>query len=345
MTKQLCIRCVSMVVLVVVVMSCEPEPLQLQSGAGCVGCSDTPPGGGTITTAPNISSFTPGHGLVTDQVAIYGSRFSTTPSSNIVKFNGVPAVVVLATATLLIAEVPATATTGKISVSVNGQQSLSVNDFEVLKDIPRNGLVLYYPFTNTYNDFSGNSRHLIAQSTVNNPMPTTDRFNKSGQAYNFDGMDDQLYTENVSITHPVTIGFWTKYTTLDIGAVVGTKGDQTPNGLAVQTVNIANNNYLITYVDNNVNYQSNFNLFPSSTSTWIFIAISFDGNTFRVYKNGVLFQTLTGQGTLTSTTYFVVGDSRNGGNYAGGIDDITVYNRVLSGAEIVQLHQQTISKY
>src|SRR5687768_13086334 len=147
MTNQLFIRWAIMLVLLVAVISCEQEPLQLQSGsADCGGCNDIPPGGGTITTAPYISSFTPGYGLVTDQVAIYGSRFSVTPSSNIVRFNGVQAQVVLATATLLIAEVPVGATTGKISISVNGQQAISATDFEVLKDIPRNGLVLYYPF-------------------------------------------------------------------------------------------------------------------------------------------------------------------------------------------------------
>jgi hypothetical protein len=89
-------------ILMITSMACEQEPFQLQSSTNCSGCNDIPPGGGTITTAPSINPFSPQHGLVRDQIAINGNRFSTTPSNNIVKFNGVQASVVYATNNLLI---------------------------------------------------------------------------------------------------------------------------------------------------------------------------------------------------------------------------------------------------
>lgn len=330
-------------ILIITAFGCEQEHLQFQS-VDCNGCNDIPPGGGTITTAPTISSFSPQYGLPGDQIAIYGNRFSATPSNNIVKFNGVQASVVYASSSLLIVSVPSGAFTGKISVTVNALQGVSATDFEVLRDIPRNGLILFYPFTGNYNDASGNGKNLIAQNSANNPTVANDRFNKSGQAYTFDGINDYLYTGNVTIDHPITFSFWTRYSSLDLGAFLGTKGNGTPNGFSIQSSTTGGSNRLVTYLDNNVRFESNSNFLPTSTNNfWIFIAVSFDGTTFRLYKNGVLNQTITGSGTITSTNMFQVGYSQNGGYYAGIIDDIAVYDRVLTDAEIVQLNEQNIT--
>lgn len=99
-----------------------------------------------LQPSPTIISFMPAFGLVSTPVKITGTNFSITPTNNIVTFNGTVATVTTAAATVLTVTVPTGATTGKISVTVNGQTATSANDFEVLKDIPRNGLVAFYPF-------------------------------------------------------------------------------------------------------------------------------------------------------------------------------------------------------
>jgi hypothetical protein len=99
------------------------------------------------------------------------------------------------------------------------------------------------------------------------------------------------------------------------------------------------------YVDDNINFKSSNNFFPVTANNWIFITVVFNGVSVKLYKNGVLSQTITRIGTVTSTNHFLVGYSQNGGYYAGGIDDIAVYNQVLTDAEIGQLRYQTISKY
>src|SRR4051812_372364 len=73
----------------------------------------------TQVCAQNVSGFSPQFGSVSDQVIISGSGFS--PGTVVVRFNGVqdPAPFVGSAASIT-AHVPAGATTGPISVQVNG---------------------------------------------------------------------------------------------------------------------------------------------------------------------------------------------------------------------------------
>jgi gliding motility-associated-like protein len=89
------------------------------------------PSGGLCVSGPSISNFTPPSGPVGTTVTINGTNFSTTPASNIVLFNGIAAAVSASTATSITVAVPAGATTGKISVTVDGITATSTNDFTV----------------------------------------------------------------------------------------------------------------------------------------------------------------------------------------------------------------------
>ncbi len=88
----------------------------------------------TIPSAvpPTVTSFTPTSGTPGTSVTITGTNFSTTASSNIVKFNNVTAVVTgTPTATSLVAIVPSVATTGTVSVEVSGLSGTSSGSFTV----------------------------------------------------------------------------------------------------------------------------------------------------------------------------------------------------------------------
>lgn len=89
------------------------------------------PSGVACAPVPGITGFTPASGPVGTTVTITGINFSTTPASNIVQFNGVAAVVSSSTANSITVVVPAGATTGKISVTVDGMTATSANDFTV----------------------------------------------------------------------------------------------------------------------------------------------------------------------------------------------------------------------
>lgn len=72
---------------------------------------------------PTITSIDPTEGKVGSTVTITGTDFSTTPSENVVKFNGKAASVTASTATTITTNVPAGATTGNVTVARDGESN------------------------------------------------------------------------------------------------------------------------------------------------------------------------------------------------------------------------------
>ena len=75
---------------------------------------------------------------------------------------------------------------------------------------------------------------------------------------------------------------------------------------------------------------------PLPLNAWTHLASTYDGGTLRLYVNGTLTSTLSINGSLPAST----GALRMGGNsiwpewFAGQLDDVRVYNRALTGAEL-----------
>ena len=84
-----------------------------------------------VTTAPIILSFNPTSGSVGTSVTITGSNFSSTATSNTVKFNGTTAIVSSSTGTNITTAVPSGTTTGPITITVGGQTATSASNFTV----------------------------------------------------------------------------------------------------------------------------------------------------------------------------------------------------------------------
>lgn len=91
-----------------------------------------PPPPPPVVNAPTITNFFPASGIPGAQVVIDGTNFSSSVQDNIVKFNGVVASIINASSTQLTVTVPNTATTGKIGVTVNNKNAISIPDFIVL---------------------------------------------------------------------------------------------------------------------------------------------------------------------------------------------------------------------
>lgn len=86
----------------------------------------------TVIYLPTITTFSPTTGISGTAITITGTNFSTTLANNIVKFNNVIATISAATTTTLTAIVPENATTGNITVEVNGQTTTSPVNLTVL---------------------------------------------------------------------------------------------------------------------------------------------------------------------------------------------------------------------
>jgi len=81
---------------------------------------------------PTVDSFTPNFSIVGSTVIITGTNFSKTDTKNIVKFNGIIAASPTSVSTTsLTVLVPVGATSGKISVTVDGQTGTSKDSFTV----------------------------------------------------------------------------------------------------------------------------------------------------------------------------------------------------------------------
>jgi len=84
---------------------------------------------------PAITSINPVQGEIGAEVTIAGVNFSDQASGNAVTFSGVSATVKSASATKIVAVVPANAVTGPVKVAVNGQTATGPN-FTVLTPVP-----------------------------------------------------------------------------------------------------------------------------------------------------------------------------------------------------------------
>lgn len=85
----------------------------------------------TASTAPTISGFSPTSGASTTSVTVSGTNFDTTANRNRLVLNSTPTVVGTASATSLATNVPASATSGKVSVTTSNGTAVSTSDFIV----------------------------------------------------------------------------------------------------------------------------------------------------------------------------------------------------------------------
>ncbi|MGE0026858.1 MAG: LamG domain-containing protein [Thermoleophilia bacterium] len=76
---------------------------------------------------------------------------------------------------------------------------------------------------------------------------------------------------------------------------------------------------------------------PALTAgTWTHLAVTFDGAQLRFYRNGVLVTSTAAAGSiLTSTGVLRIGGNQVWGEWLDGrIDEVRVYNRALTAAQI-----------
>jgi hypothetical protein len=154
----------------------------------------------------------------------------------------------------------------------------------------------------------------------------------------FDGVDDFVGVD--------TIGFLNNATTLSFsGWVKKTSG----NAVGFESYIGATNRIILYWWTNNIVYFGvrNGSTSPAASSSltiydWNHIAGTFDGatNTIKLYINGVLADTQTGQPSSTSANVgsnFKIGIS-NGSTYNNGnIDEVSLYDKVLTQEEITSI--------
>lgn len=229
----------------------------------------------------------------------------------------------------------------------------ALSETEIQKHYTEGGwplLIAFYPFNGNANDESGNGNH----GTVNGATLTTDRFSNSNKAFYFDGVDDLIncgHKSSLQLTSALTISAWFSSNVSDIlGEYLIGKCDRvTPSYEYCICWDYHSGSImgLKTCVGGQNNDETGSNFVPSDNE-WHHVVVTFsypgqlkmylDGNDLNIDK--------TTSGLIEPTLQdVVIGCIRPSGepsmrNFSGKIDDIRIYNRVISLSEIQALYHE-----
>ena len=199
------------------------------------------------------------------------------------------------------------------------------------------GLVGYWPFCGNANDASGNGNN----GTVNGATLTTDRFGNANSAYSFDGVNDFIQTAPwmSGIQNNYSISFWIRELNQSPSpaekAVILHRGD-----MQDKDIYLLNGN---TYFSdrNGVGIPATYGIVSSVINTWVNYVFVSTNSEFSIYANGVLLSTYARTNNSNwSANYLGSYFGGNGtdpnwhGSMNGDLDDILIYNRALSSAEV-----------
>jgi len=223
------------------------------------------------------------------------------------------------------------------------------------------GLVASYPFTGNAFDISGHNYN----GTVNGATLTNDRFGNPNSAYSFNGTNNYIdlsgYVSSFNFTQPASISFWVK-SNYDGGQAIFS---ESASGAAPYSTNIDIGNNTTTSLSNELvlvthqNSTTNFYIAGYTTSNrnllfdnnWHHIVSVYDSVSTKIYLDNALlslscnYGTNNGQyGNVPNATIAVLGTryaSGYGAFFNGSLDDVRIYNRVLSSTEVSALFHVT----
>jgi len=156
----------------------------------------------------------------------------------------------------------------------------------------------------------------------------------SGQAYSFDGVDDNVVVPNGILSGAFSVAFW--FNADDVssdGRIVSLRSDVG----ALIAVGRTGSGELSAGLDGTSNFD--YKIGDVSADVTYFVGLAYDGSTWTAYLDDGQGLSLTdGQGTAP-TDQNVIGESSglSGNNYAGVVDDVRLFNQGLSATEFENL--------
>ena len=253
---------------------------------------------------------------------------------------------------------------GAINVYIDGTLNMSVIDTSIsepgyllIKDyaytsfdnlsyvyspISSPGLVAYYPFNGNANDESGNGN----DGTVNGATLVADRFGNASSAYSFDGVDDYIEvgnSESLSPTNELTIAVWANQRSSGTSNIVGKYRN---NSLWDDShwIGAINNKFGFSITGENNSVLNIESIEQIVNDNWYFLCGTLKNSILKFFVNGAMEDTLITEfsNLATSSLGLGIGDAYGGGQipFSGLIDDIRIYNRALSEAEIEALYHE-----
>ncbi len=221
----------------------------------------------------------------------------------------------------------------------------------------QNGVIAFYPFSGgSLNDESSNSNNITNPTTA---IPSIDRNGNSNCAYLFDNTqpdEEFLTTTNSNFLNGLSqfsISIW--YEPMDTSRSGGSfevllgRGDEghCPDRRGEWSVGLYDCRRAV-FGHNNSVWTDAITGFSSGcqgevialTDKWHHVVATKNGNEYKIYFNGNLDESETGNANCTNPHLAEdIGDMLIGSNYTGKIDDILIYNRAISQAEVTELFE------
>ncbi|HEU4363941.1 MAG TPA: LamG domain-containing protein [Candidatus Krumholzibacteria bacterium] len=194
---------------------------------------------------------------------------------------------------------------------------------------PRSGLVAEYLFNGNANDSEGSNHGTL----VGGPTLRSDRFGRADRAYTLDGVDDHITTTNDSFRsgNNVSVSLWFRVPSTAAGLAFSLMCSDFATGTSGANASIA------------ISIPSTDNAAGAFTTAneWHHLLGTYDGIDIRCYINGVLAETTNHPGNISDPDRPLTVGRFNTTYWAGDIDDVRIYNRVISDAgEISNLYHE-----
>lgn len=227
----------------------------------------------------------------------------------------------------------------------------------LIAQIPSKGLVLYLPLDGNANDLSG-----FSNNGINNGATSySNRFGVLNKALYFNGNSYLQFpsTPNIVLANNKTLSCWVyipSSVTQNIYPTIIHKDEPlmstTYSLMMCESSGYTTRQYKFDFLfaSNYTHYEAySKQLYTNYKDKWLHIASTYDSISgfSKVYFNGVISDsTYVGNKTAhTSNLSLYIGTGKNAGAqqmFKGGIDDLRLYNRVLTKNEISQLYYEGV---
>jgi hypothetical protein len=223
-------------------------------------------------------------------------------------------------------------TLSAIAADAAGNTASSSIIITVLNALPAQGtgLVASYNFDegsgSVLTDFTGTNDGLITEAVWAG--------GHTGGALNFDGVNDLVTIPDANILDlaAVTLEAWVYPTSFDANYDVVILKE--PNGQYGLYSNSPSNLPMMSIYTSSPQVLNGASQLPANT--WSHLAQTYDGSNMRLYVNGVQVATRAQTGSISASAEALRMGGAGSGSYsfAGRIDDVRIYNRSLSQADI-----------
>ncbi|MBA3665929.1 MAG: T9SS type A sorting domain-containing protein [Bacteroidetes bacterium] len=215
-------------------------------------------------------------------------------------------------------------------------------------------LIACFPFNGNALDGTGNGNN----GTVNGATLVSDRFGNSNAAYSFNGSSNNISISNFNTkitSDEFSLSFWATSTLYATRSPFLLVPDDANNRLNVHIYygnQLSNSQTFFDWgnISNGRLYIAGSPLPAAGTwDNWVFTTSAVNAN-MKCYKNGTLQFTKSGNGNLITSTggrdLLIGGGLGVNSSYLwfnGSIDDVKLYNRVLTQNDVNALYTQTIT--